>query len=81
MGATKEMLIRMSEAEYLNIPPDIRESHLRSKIVSESVNDFEELMKDDSYRFYNVKYKAAKNLMEERAYQLREQKRKNNLNK
>ena len=68
----------MTNDEYFNIPEVIRESHLRSKIYSESAQDFDELMQDDMYRNLHKTYRETKKELEERAYQLREAKRKNN---
>lgn len=76
MGSSKDLFMRMSEEEYMNIPPDIRERHLSSKIYSESVNDFSELMEDTAYNALYKEHKKIKAQLEERAYQLRENKRK-----
>ena len=81
MGKNKDLFIRMQEEEYLAIPAHIRATHLSSKIYSESINDFDELMQDETYSKLYKESKKAKAELEERAYQLREQKRKNNLNK
>ncbi len=76
MGASKDLFIRMSEQDYMEIPEGIREYHLRDKIYSQSVNDFDELMKDKTYSVLHKTYKETKKELEERAYQLRENKRK-----
>lgn len=76
MGASADLFLRISEQEYMQIPEGIRESHLRDKIYSQSVNDFDELMQDSTYAELHKKYKKAKSELEERAYQLRENKRK-----
>ena len=82
MGSYKDLFIRMSEEHYLTIPEHVREAHLRDKIYSESINDFDELMADENYAFYYKNYKAAKNTLEEHAFNLREKRRnENKLNK
>lgn len=77
MERSKDLFIRMQESEYLAIPPHIRATHLSSKIYRESLNDFDELMQDETYRNLHKTYKETKKELEERAYQLRENKRKN----
>lgn len=67
----------MSEEHYLSIPSDITQTFLADKIYSESLNDFDELMQDETYRNLHKTYKETKKELEERAYQLRENKRKN----
>lgn len=80
MSATKELFIKMSEEEYMSIPEDIREVHLRDKIYSESLNDFNELMQDFAYsELYNKKKNISKQL-DERQHELREKKRNNKNN-
>jgi hypothetical protein len=77
MSATKELFLKMSEQEYMSIPEDIREVHLRYKIYSESLNDFNELMQDFAYsELYNKRKKISKQL-DERQHELREKKRNN----
>lgn len=76
MGATKDLFIRISEEEYFSVPEDIRERHLRSKIYSESIQDFDWLMQDETYSSLHKEYKKNKQALEQRAYDLREQKRK-----
>lgn len=76
MGASKTLFLAMQEQEYMAIPAHIRESHLASKIYRQSPNDFDELMKDETYaRLYKEKKRVSKEL-EKREYDLREQKRK-----
>lgn len=77
MGATKTLFLAMQEQEYLSIPEKIREVYLSSKIYSESPNDFEELMQDETYNRLHKESKKIKKDLEERTYQLREQKRNN----
>lgn len=76
MGASKTLFIAMQEQEYMDIPAHIRESHLASKIYRQSPNDFDELMKDDTYaRLYKEKKHVTKEL-DKREYDLREQNRR-----
>lgn len=67
----------MSEREYMDIPEDIRQAHLSSKIYSESPNDFDELMQDELYSKLYKESKKIKKDLEERQFQLRENKRNN----
>jgi len=76
MGASKYLFIRMREEEYMEIPEIIREAHLRDKIYSTSVNDFDTLMQDKLYSDLHKTYKETKTHLEERAYQIRENNRK-----
>jgi hypothetical protein len=77
VATSKELFIKMSEEEYMSIPEDIREVHLRDKIYSESLNDFNELMQDFAYsELYNKKKQISKQL-DERQHELRERKRNN----
>lgn len=77
MGASKTLFLAMQEEDYLNIPQDIREVHLSSKIYSESPNDFDELMQDELYAKLYKESKRVKKDLEERQFQLRENKRNN----
>lgn len=78
MSASKDLFLKMREEEYLRIPEDVRQRHLQSKIYSESAQDFNELMQDKTYADLYKKHKKAKKDLDERTYQLRETKRKNN---
>lgn len=72
--------MRMSEQEYMDIPEHIRQQHLAQKVYSESVHDFQELMQDDIYSSLYKQKKEISKQLDERQFQLREQKRKiNNL--
>lgn len=75
MGASKELFLRMSEEEYLDIPRTVRERHLSNKIYSESIADFSELMKDPTYAELYKRKKAISKELDERQWQLRENKR------
>jgi len=80
MGANSELMIRMREEEFYAIPHEIRQQYLQSKMVTPELNDWSELMKDETYsKLYKEKKKVSKDL-EQRAYDLREQKRINNIN-
>ena len=77
MGATKELLIRMSEQEFYRMPENVR-GYLQSKMVTPEMNDWSELMEDELYAsLYKSKKKVTKDL-DQRAYDLREQRRKIN---
>lgn len=78
MGASKDLLIRMTETEYFEIPNAIRECHFSGKIISSELGDWKELMLDETYsKLYKEKKKVSKDL-EQRAYDLREAKRRIN---
>lgn len=77
MGASKNVFISMREEEYNLIPYEIKEMYFNSKNVTKEINDFDENMKDSLFcELYKQKRKISKQL-EEREYQLREQRRKN----
>ena len=76
MSANSELFIRMSEEYYFEIPEDIRENYLRSKIVSEEKSDWNENMKDETFSNLSKTLKETKKHLSEREYQLREERRK-----
>ena len=77
MGASSELLIRMKEEDFYSIPHEIRQQYLQSKMVTPELNDWNELMNDELYsKLYKQKKQVSKDL-EQRAYDLREQKRNN----
>ena len=76
MSANSELFIRMSEEYYFEIPEDIRENYLRSKIVSEEKSDWNENMKDEIFSNLSKTLKETKKHLSEREYQLREERRK-----
>ena len=81
MGASNELMIRMQEQEFYSIPSEIRERYFNSKMITPELGDWSELMQDETYaKLYKEKKKVSKDL-EQRAFDLREQKRNNNLNK
>jgi len=78
MGANSELMIRMREEEFYAIPHEIRQQYFQSKMVTPELNDWVELMNDELYSsLYKQKKKVTKDL-EQRAFDLREQKRKIN---
>lgn len=77
MGLNKDILIRMHESEYENIPNEIKERYFNSKNVTTEVNDWSENMKDELYSKLYKQSKEIKKQLEERQYQLRENRRKN----
>ena len=78
MGASKNVFISMREEEYNLIPYEIKEMYFNSKNVTKEIDDFDENMKDSLFcELYKQKRKISKQL-EERAYQLREQRRRKN---
>lgn len=78
MPASSDYFLRLQEQEYFAIPEEVRERHLQSKIYSVDFNEFDELMQDECYAKLHKEYKKNKKALDERAYQLREIKRKNN---
>ena len=76
MAANSELFLRMSEGYYFEIPEDIRENYLRSKIVSEEKSDWNENMKDETFSNLSKTLKETKKHLSEREYQLREDRRK-----
>jgi len=81
MGQSSEVFLKMTESEYNEIPFEIKERYLNSKNYTRNVNDWAENMEDELYKkLYNDSKKLKKQL-EQREYELRETRRKNNLNK
>jgi len=78
MGQSSELFLRMSEKEYMEIPELIREVYLRDKIYNQSAHDFKELMQDEAYAELYAKKKEISKHLDERQYQLRENKRNGN---
>jgi len=75
MESNREVFLRMQESEYLEIPQEIRERHLFAKRIDSDNHDWKENMEDPTFeKFYKLKKQASKDL-EERKYQLRENKR------
>lgn len=78
MVASSELFIKMSEEEYMSIPEDVRQCYLSQKIYNQSVHDFKELIQDELYASLYKQKKDISAQLDERQFQLREQKRKNN---
>lgn len=77
MGLTKQVFIKLTEEEYNEIPSEIKERFFHSKNITRETNDWAENMLDETYsRIYKEKKEISKQI-EEREYQLRENRRKN----
>lgn len=76
MGASKDLFLKFTEEEYMQVPERERQMYLNSKIYSESPNDFNELMTDPTYAKLYAESKKIKKQLNERQYQLRENRRK-----
>lgn len=74
---SKEVFIKMREEEYEEIPNEIKERYFNSRNVTREVNDWEENMKDPIFKSLYEQNKKTKKQLEERQYQLREQRRTN----
>lgn len=74
---SKEIFIKMREEEYNEIPNEIKERYFHSKNVTTETNDWAENMKDDTYSRLYAQSKKLKKQLEERQYQLREERRVN----
>lgn len=75
MGATKQVFLKLTEEEYSEIPSEIKERFFHSKNITRETNDWAENMLDETYsRLYKEKKEISKQL-EEREYQLRENRR------
>lgn len=72
---SKEVFIKMREEEYEEIPNEIKERYFNSRNVTREVNDWEENMKDPLFKSLYDQNKKIKKKLEERQYQLREQRR------
>lgn len=78
MGKNSDVFLRMSEEYYLSIPNEILSGYLHSKRVDEETSDWAENMTDDTFSSLYKKKKEISKQLEERQYQLREQRRKIN---
>ncbi len=78
MGKNSDVFLRMSEEYYLSIPHEILSGYLNSKRVDEETNDWFDNMTDDTFSSLYKKKKEISKQLEERQYQLREQRRKIN---
>ena len=77
MESNREVVLRMSEEYYLAIPDKAR-GYLSTKRIDTEMGDWSELMRDETYsKLYKDKKKITKDL-EQRAFDLREAKRKIN---
>ena len=81
MGANSEVFLKMTEQEYNQIPFEVKERYLNSKNYTRNVNDWTENMEDELYKKLYNDSKRLKKQLEQREYELREERRKNNLNK
>ena len=76
MGFSSEVFIKMSEEEYSLVPTEIKERFFSAKNISRETNDWSENMKDPTFENLYKASKEAKKQLEERQYQLRENRRK-----
>lgn len=77
MDSNRHVFLRMTEEFYMEIPEEIRASYLRDKRVDEETRDWTENMQDPYYARMYEDVKETKKLMQERQYQLREERRNN----
>jgi len=77
MGANSDLFLKMSEREYMDIPQEIRETYLSSKLSGSDLHDHNELMQDENYQKFYLDYKKAKSTLEDYRFILREKKRNN----
>ena len=75
MGFSSEVFIKMSEEEYSLVPTEIKERFFSAKNISRETNDWSENMKDATFEKLYKASKEAKKQLEERQYQLRENRR------
>lgn len=73
---SKDLFFRMQEQEYLDIPQEVRETYLSSKLSGSDTKDHDELMKDENYKKFYLDYKKAKITFEDYKFFLREKLRK-----
>ena len=77
MGANSEVFLKMSEEDYLKIDSEVRQRFLTSKRIDSDNHDWQENMEDKTFaNLYKLKKQVTKDL-DERKYQLREQRRAN----
>jgi hypothetical protein len=75
MESNREVFLKMSEEHYMSIPDEVRESYLSSKRIDKEKGDWAENMKDAYYKDLNRTLGLNKKKIEEREYQLREERR------
>jgi 6-pyruvoyl-tetrahydropterin synthase len=73
---SKQIFISMREEEYNEIPNELKERYLNSKNVTKETNDWSENMKDELFNNLYVELKKMKKKLDEREFQLREERRK-----
>jgi hypothetical protein len=76
---SKEVFIKMRESEYEEIPNEIKERYFNSKNVTREENDWELNMQDPIFKSLYDQNKKIKKQLEERQYQLREERRNNQI--
>ncbi len=76
MESNREVFLKMSEEHYMNIPSEVRESFLTDKRIDSNSSDWIENMKDNLFESLYLEKKKASKLLEERQYQLREERLK-----
>lgn len=77
MESNREVFLKMSEEHYMAIPDEIRSGFLTQKRIDSDGYDWQENMKDPIFeKLYKEKKEIVKQL-EERQYQLREERRQN----
>jgi len=75
---SKEVFIKMREEEYNEIPNEIKERFFNSKNITKEENDWAQNMEDKTFNDLYKTLKETKKHLQEREYQLRELRRKNN---
>lgn len=75
MESNREVFLKMNEDEYMQIPSNIRQSHLTSKRIDSDSSDWQENMKDDLFSQLYKRKKEIDKELKERQYQLREARR------
>ena len=79
MESNREVFLKMSEEHYLQIDSEVRQRFLSSKRIDSDNHDWQENMEDATFaKLYKQKKQVTKDL-DERKYQLREQRRANKL--
>lgn len=73
---SKQIFISMREEQYNEIPNEFKERYLNSNNVTKETNDWSENMKDATYANLYKTSRETKKHLEEREYQLREERRK-----
>lgn len=77
MESNREVVLRMSEEYYMSIPDDAR-GYLTTKRIDTELNDWKELMQDETFAKLTKEKKKISKDLDQRTFDLRETRRRIN---